>query len=129
MKKTINYKKLTIHTLLIIAIILIAAISLQAGFAASIDNTTSGGIRGALTGAIPGDTIELEEGTYTGNNNTNMTINKNITIQGKTKDKVIIDAQGLSRIFTINNNFTVTFINVTFINGNISYDGVAGIFF
>ena len=33
MEKTINYKKISIHTLIIVAIILFAAISLQSGFA------------------------------------------------------------------------------------------------
>jgi hypothetical protein len=109
LKKT--YKKLSIHTLIIVAVILLAAMSLQAGFTAtnSINNTTSGGISGALNSSAHGDIIELDEGVYKGNNNTNITINKNITIQGKTKDKVILDAQGLSRIFTIANNLNVTF--------------------
>ncbi|WP_297897589.1 beta strand repeat-containing protein [Methanobrevibacter sp.] len=122
MEKTINYKKISIHTLIIVAIILFAAISLQSGFATTtttIDNQTSGGISKAINDSAPGDIIELDEGTYTGNNNTNMTINKNITIQGKTKDKVIIDAQGLSRIYTIGTGYNITFINITFINGNI----------
>ncbi len=130
MEKTINYKKLSIHTLIIVAIILLAAISLQGGFAATtpIDNTTSGGISKALNDSVHGDIIELDEGKYTGNNNTNMTINKNITIQGKTKDKVILDAQGLSRIFVINNNFNVIFINLTFINGQHNNAGGGAIF-
>ncbi len=128
MEKTINYKKLSIHTLIIVTIILFAVISLQSGFAATtttINNTDSGGISKALTDSAHGDIIELEEGTYTGNNNTNMTINKNITIQGKTKDKVILDAHGLSRIYTIGNNLNVTFINLTFLNGNTTANGGA----
>ena len=112
-------RKIFILGLLIFSVFLLAT-TMQTDFAAtnSINNTTTGGISGALNSSSPGDIIELDEGIYTGNNNTNMTITKNITIQGKTKDKVILDAQGLSRIFTINNNFNVTFINITFINGN-----------
>lgn len=53
-----------------------------------------------------------------------MTSNENITIQGKTKDKVIIDAWGLTRIFTIDNNLNVTFININFINWYVVQDGV-----
>lgn len=126
MEKNKNYKKLSIHTLLIVDIILLAAISLQAGFAATtynINNTDPGGINGTLNGADDGDTIILDEGTYTGNNNTNIMIKKNITIQGKTKDKVIIDAQGLSRIFEIDSYKNVIFINITFINGKSSPGG------
>nr|WP_255596614.1 right-handed parallel beta-helix repeat-containing protein [Methanobrevibacter sp. TMH8] len=52
-----------------------------------------------------------------------MIINKNITIQGKIKDKVILDAQNLGRIFTIDIGYNVTFINITFINGNITGSG------
>lgn len=104
--------------MIIVAIVLLAVVSLQAEFTAttySINNTTVGGINGALGTVTDGDTIELDEGNHTGNTNTNMTINKNITIQGKTKDKAILDAQGLSRIFNIVNNLNVTFINITFI--------------
>ena len=128
MNKILKNKKLLTHALIIVSIVMLAVISLQAGFAATthnINNTTSGGINGTLATATDGDIIELEEGTYTGNNNTNMTINKNITIQGKTKDKVILDAQGLSRIFTIGNTLNVTFINTTFINGNVTGNGGA----
>ena len=101
------------------------ATTLQTDFAATnpINNTTAGGISGALNSSSPGDIIELDEGTYSGNNNTNMTITKNVTIHGKTKDKVILDAQGLSRIFVINNNLNVTFINITFTNAYTTSNG------
>ncbi len=119
-------RKIFILGLLIFTVFLLAT-TMQTDFAAtnSINNTTTGGISGALNSSSPGDIIELDEGTYTGNNNTNMTINKNITIQGKTKDKVILDAQGLSRIYTIANNLNVTFINITFINANFTGSGGA----
>lgn len=120
MEKTINYKKLSIHALFKVAIIFLAIISLQGDFVVThnINNTSASEINTTLNGATPRDIIELDEGTYKGNNNTNITINKNMTIQGKGKDKVILDAQGLSRIFTIGNNLNVIFINITFINAN-----------
>lgn len=96
---------------------MLAAVNLLTGFAAIhiiIDNTTTGGINGTLATVILGDIIILDERTYKGNNNTNMTINKNIIIQGKTKDKSILDAQKLTGIFTLCRNCT----NITFINGN-----------
>lgn len=41
-----------------------------------------------------------------------------MTIQGNGQpNQVVIDAQGLNQIFTINTNQNVTFINITFING------------
>jgi len=119
-----NYEKLSIHVLIILAIIFLAVISLQASFAVNVNNSTaSGGINQGLNSATNGETILLAEGNYTGANNTGLTINKNVTIQGNgPKDKIIIDAKGLNRIFTINNNLNVTFINITFING---YSGTA----
>jgi len=125
-----TYKKLSIHALFIVAIILLATISLQAGFAITtpnVNNTTTGGINGTLNDptTAPGDTIILDDGTYKGTNNTGITINKNITIQGKTKDKVIIDAEGARRIFLIGNNLNVTLINITFINAYTVNNGGA----
>ena len=125
----LNYSKkldrrIFIPILIILAVFLLAT-TMQTDLAAtnSIQNTTTGGIIGALNSSNPGDTIEPDDGVYIGNNNTNMTINKDITIQGKTKDKVILDAQGLSRIFAISSNRNVTFINITFLNGNANMGG------
>ncbi len=118
-------KKITTFTLLAIVLIICSLSTISAATHSITNSTSDGGIRTALNGASPGDIIELADGTYTGNNNTNMTINKNITIQGKTKDKVILDAQGLSRIFTIANNMNVTFINLTFLNGYTNNNGGA----
>ncbi|MEA4956373.1 MAG: hypothetical protein VB038_01425 [Methanobrevibacter sp.] len=117
-------RKIFILGLVIFTVFLLATTT-QTDFAATnpINNTTAGGISGAINSSSPGDIIELDEGTYSGNNNTNMTIAKNVTIQGKTKDKVILDAQGLSRIFVINNNLNVTFINITFTNAYTTSNG------
>ncbi len=117
-------KKTLIHTLIILSIILLAAISLQTSFAIDrpVDNSTAGGgIREGLNIAFDGDTLLLAEGNYTGTNNTNITINKSITIQGNgPTEKVIIDSRGLCRIFNLSNDINVKFINITFINGNSS---------
>ncbi|WP_333658612.1 beta strand repeat-containing protein [Methanobrevibacter sp.] len=123
-------KKTLIHTLIILSIILLAAISLQTSFAIDrpVDNSTAGGgIREGLNIANPnGDKLLLDEGNYTGTNNTGLAINKNVTIQAKgPQEKVVIDAQGLGRIFTIGNNTNVTFINLIFINGHIIGNGGA----
>lgn len=117
-------KKIITHTLIILTIVLLAVVSLQAGSAATtnINNTTSGGISEALNNATDGDTIGLDQGIYTGSNNTNITINKNITIKGNGPgSNVIIDAQGLNGIFIIGDNVSVTFINITFLNGNSTF--------
>ncbi|WP_169805413.1 beta strand repeat-containing protein [Methanobrevibacter cuticularis] len=130
MKKIKNYKKAMIKTSILIATILLLAISLNSSFAATvpINNTTPGGINGTITSGTTtsGDTILLAPGNYTGTNNTGITINKNVTIQGNgPTGSVIIDAEGQRRIFNIGNNLNVTFINITFTNGYIAGNGGA----
>ena len=63
----------------------------------------------ALTVAEDDDTIIIASGTYTGENNTNLTINKNLKFIKYGDDKSIFDAEGLSRIWTV----TATSINIT----------------
>jgi hypothetical protein len=118
-------KALSKLILLSIAILLILCI-LQVSSAAdiSINNATSGGINGAISSANSGDTILLATGNYTGTNNRGIAIDKNITIKGNgPSNQVIIDAQRQDRIFTISENITATFINITFINGKTTGNG------
>lgn len=61
--KKLNKKYLN-HTLIIVVIILLAVISLQAGYGAvtqNINNTSTGGINDALTIISSENTIELDE--------------------------------------------------------------------
>uniref|UniRef100_UPI00388E9B8F beta strand repeat-containing protein n=1 Tax=Methanobrevibacter sp. TaxID=66852 RepID=UPI00388E9B8F len=72
-----------------------------------------------------GDTIYIAGGTYTGENNTNLVINKKLNLVNWGNDEVIFDAQYLSNIFTINvNEFNVT--GITFKNGNNTNPGSFG---
>ncbi|MBF4469554.1 MAG: hypothetical protein ISP01_09140 [Methanobrevibacter arboriphilus] len=113
-----NINKFLIHSILIALTLLLLFVSLNANFA--IDNTTSGGIKDAISNVNSGDTIFLDSGIYTGDNNTKIGINKSITLQGNgSVDTVIIDAQKNGRIFTINSN-NITFINITFFNGSVT---------
>ncbi len=116
-------RKILIPILIILAVFFLAT-SMQTDFAATVNvnnSTDGGGIIEGLNNANNDDKILLEEGNYTGTNNTGLTINKNITIQGNgPREKVIIDAQKLNRIFSIGNDLNVTFINITFLNGNSS---------
>ncbi len=80
----------------------------------TINSTTDGGIKQVINQDY--ETIYLENGLYKGANNTNLTISRNLTIEGK-GDNVIIDAQGNSGIFyTSGTGCTVTLINIKFIN-------------
>lgn len=106
-------------TLILLAmLLLICSLSTISAANNTISDTDTGGILQGITDTGNGETLFLNPGTYNKTNqDTNIIINKNITIQGNgAKDTVIIDAQGLSRIFTIYPNLNVTFINMTFIN-------------
>lgn len=92
----------------------------------TITGSTESGIKGAINGNTikNGDTILLTPGNYTGSNNVGITLNKNVTIQGNgAANSVRIDGQKKTTIFTISNNTYVTFINITFINGNNTVGG------
>ncbi len=83
----------------------------------TIDNSTAGGINGAITND-PSDTIILDPGVYSGNNNTQIVINKSVTIKGNgPSNTVIIDGSNLYRIFNVTGTGTLTLINVTLKDG------------
>jgi hypothetical protein len=66
------------------------------------------------------DIIMIASGTYTGENNTNLTIDKNLNFIKYGSGEAIFDAQELSRIWTV----TATSINITsltFKNGKSIY--------
>ncbi|MGL4669645.1 MAG: hypothetical protein ACRCVG_03475 [Methanobacteriaceae archaeon] len=113
-----------------------------------INNSTTDGIKGSIDNG--NDTINLVNGTYTGVNNTNITIDygRNITIQSNnSNNKAIIDCDGSWFIYNYgnltlknliiknaytdgygagaNNRGTLTIINCTFINNSARYDGGA----
>ncbi|MDI6723994.1 MAG: hypothetical protein QMD61_05055 [Methanobacterium sp.] len=65
----------------------------------------------------PGGTVHVANGTYTGTGNVNLTINKNVTINGESRDSAIIDRQNLNRIFIISSGYNITLTNLTLRNG------------
>lgn len=125
-KNQVSYLKYRyVITLTILITLLFFSLSTISAANITITDSHTGGIAQGIRDTGVGDTLFLQPDTYMGNNNTNMTINKSITIQGNgSADSVIIDAQKNSRIFFINNN-SIKFINITFINGNITSDGAA----
>jgi uncharacterized protein DUF11/polymorphic membrane protein len=112
-------------TSIIILTLITLYITLSTANAAEINITNTDNLGETITNATNGDTINLDTGTYT-NNVTNITINKNLTIQGNgSTGNVIIDAQKSGRFFSITGNSNVIFINITFLNGNITENGGA----
>ncbi|WP_067043541.1 Ig-like domain repeat protein [Methanobrevibacter sp. YE315] len=80
-------------------------------------------IQDAIYQAHSGDTIYLKPGTYYNDWNREIKIDKtDITIIG---NSAILDAQGQSRIFLIQNSDNVTIQNIKFKNGHESHDGGA----
>ena len=128
------YKKKIIYSFLITISILFIIFSLQTSFAADqiVDQTLisdgatiQNNISSAIANATNGSTITINPGIYQGSgNNTNIHINKNLTIQGNTSSgNITINGQGSYRIFIIDDNINVTFINITFTNGTSNYGG------
>ncbi|MDR3291932.1 MAG: DUF11 domain-containing protein, partial [Methanobrevibacter sp.] len=61
-----------------------------------------------------GSTIELDNGTYTGDGNFNIIVNKSVTIKAASGANPIIEAEGQGRIFNItSNNVTLDGLNLT----------------
>ena len=69
-------------------------------------------------------TVTIADGTYTGTGNTNITINKNVTITGQSQTGTIINGTDINWIFIITSGVNVTIRNLTFTNG-IAFNGGA----
>ncbi|MGL4670138.1 MAG: hypothetical protein ACRCVG_06045 [Methanobacteriaceae archaeon] len=107
-----------------LSLLFLLVISLSVSYAAdiNINNNTEGGLNKTVTDAQNGDVIILEGGTYS-DNVTNIVINKNITLMGKNKETIIIDAQKFGRIFNITTGNNLTLIKIVLINGNNNTGG------
>ena len=81
-------------------------------------------IGNAIETASSGDTIFLSNGIYRGLMNRDITIDKNLSFIGESKENTIIDAENQGRIFNILSGLTVNFVNITFRNG-FAIDGGA----
>ena len=77
-------------------------------------------IKNATGTVASGGTVYIASGTYKGDNNRKITINKNLTIIGNGKDgtgNTTIDAEHDDYIFYIDSGFNVTILNLTLQNG------------
>jgi predicted outer membrane repeat protein len=116
-----------------------------------VDNNTGEGhyrdLRTAVNASKSGDIICIEHGFYRGNENSNITIDHNLTILGKntnkigidvnnTKDErytnntyfssnVVFDGEGKNSFFTINQDVNLNLLNLTFVNGYSQNSGGA----
>ncbi len=77
-------------------------------------------IKKGMEWVYTGGRIHLANGTY---NECNISIIKNLTIQGQNKENTIINVQHLSRIFIVPNDISLTLKNLTLVNGSADYGG------
>ncbi|MGB9978169.1 beta strand repeat-containing protein [Methanobacterium sp.] len=76
------------------------------------------------TGTInTGGTINIANGQYRGENNTNITISKNMVVIGQNQKKTVINGTGTNWIFKVNSGVTLTIMNLTLSNGNNTRGG------
>ncbi len=95
-------------------------------YAEWIINTLSGpkkSIKNAVGTVSEGGTVNIADGNYTGENNTNIDINKNINIIGQSKEYTIINGTNSAQIFQIQSGKTVNIENLTFANGKSTLGG------
>jgi uncharacterized repeat protein (TIGR01451 family) len=66
--------------------------------------------------------VNIADGEYSGDKNTNIIINKSMTINGESQAGTIINGESIHQIFNIT-SANVTIQNLTFINGNAPQGG------
>ncbi|MCL2116629.1 MAG: hypothetical protein FWH29_10475 [Methanobrevibacter sp.] len=93
-------KLLFLVSIFLITTIAISTISMVSAVDIGINTTTLGGLKQAVKNANDGDTILLKNGVYSGKNNTNLIITKNINIKGLGSN-VVLDGQGKNQIFIV----------------------------
>ncbi|WP_157082515.1 beta strand repeat-containing protein [Methanobrevibacter cuticularis] len=121
-----KFKKTSFVMVLLLLFALLVIVGLSTSFATdrNITNTTDGGISGAVNSSLANDKIIMSDGIYSGNNNKDVIINKNLTITGSNKANTVIDLSGGSKLFTINSGASLILSNLTIKNamiGNNSY--------
>ena len=79
----------------------------------------------AVKSSADDSTIYLNDGEYLGANNRNITINKTVTIIGKSKENTIINGESSARLFNITSTGKLTLINITFLNAHSTENGGA----
>lgn len=74
-------------------------------------------IQKGLDNVDPNGVINIADGQYSGINNTNITLDKNMTISGQSQTGTIINGTNTNWIFHIPNDVSVNIMNLTIVNG------------
>jgi hypothetical protein len=77
-------------------------------------------IAAAIAAASPGDTISIQDAVHS---EANITVDRDLTIQGQGAANTAVDGGGGGTIFTIDSGITVAIQNITVRNGSSSADG------
>ena len=67
--------------------------------------------------------VNIADGEYTGENNTNIVIDKNMHIIGQSREGTIINGANTNHLFIVLNGVDVSITNLTLANGNGSTGG------
>jgi uncharacterized repeat protein (TIGR01451 family) len=84
-------------------------------------------ISSGVTAVDANGTVNLADGIYSGNGNNGITISKNMTIKGQSKDGTIINGSNSNQIFTISSGVNVSLLNITIANAKSSNSGGSAI--
>jgi hypothetical protein len=93
-----------------------------------LDDGSAGTLRADIIAAQSGDTIQFAStlaGQTIGLDQGDLVINKNLTIQGL-PNKPMLDGEGYSRVFTIEEGFTVSLSNLAIVDGGGGSSVVGG---
>lgn len=124
MKSHINQKFFITIIILIFSLSLffVSLIDVE-GATHNITNSTQYGIKETINGDKDYYvTIILEEGEYSGENNTKINITKNVIIKGKGKSKTILNGDK-NQLFHVEKSGYLTLINITLFNGESEQGG------
>jgi len=138
-----NYVNLLVFALFLVGLVVIFSYGVGNVSAASGDtiyvNSTGGhdtsdgsswlnakkSIKNATATVNSGGTVNIANGKYSGSDNTNITIDKGMNINGQSKTGTFLNGTNLSWIFSITSGNTVTITNLIFTNGYASGQGGA----
>lgn len=89
--------------------------------------TAKQSIKNAIETVNENGVVKIADGQYTGENNRNIDINKNMKIQGQSTIGTIINGTSADRIFTIQSGKNVSIQNLTITNGHVTNDNGSAI--
>jgi len=85
-------------------------------------------IKNATATVNDGGTVYIADGTYSGDENTNITLDKDVTFIGEHQNQTILNGTDTNRLFVIENGATVSLINMTLANSYIDESMGAAVF-